>query len=182
MHATSQWRWVYDPDQQQLQIELEQGLIHIAPYKASRLVPLHAMNAAFSMEDAATFQSFYDALEASQRLSPNVMFEAALNHTIYQRYGRPQMPQSWYFQTAEVALDHEPEVGLLVRLNSGLADVLCAVCSIEGEFVECMVLAELFPLSDIKSLRQFDVIKVMPNRLQPAFNQSKSTTETLRQA
>jgi len=45
-----------------------------------------------------------------------------------------------------------------------------------------MVLAELFPLSDIKSLRQFDVIKVMPNRLQPAFSQSKSTSETRRQA
>jgi cell division protein ZapC len=182
VHTTSQWRWIYDPEQQQLQIELEQGVFHDAPYKPSKLVPLHAMNAAFSMEDAATFQGFFDVLEASNCLSPTVILAAALNHTIYQRFGRPQMPQSWYFQTAEHPLDSALEIGTLVRLNSGLADVLCAISSIEGEFVECLVLAEEFPLSDIKVLRQFDVIKVMPNRLQPALSQSQSTTETLRQA
>lgn len=182
MHATSQWRWIYDPEQQLLQIELEQGVFHNAPYKASKLVPLHAMNAAFSMEDADAFQCFFDALEATNRLSPTIILEASLNHTIYQRFGRPQMPQSWYFQTAERPLEDKLEIGSLVRLNSGLADVLCAISTIDGEFVECLVLAEEFPLSDIKTLRQYDVIKVMPNRLQPAFSQSQSTPATLRQA
>ncbi|WP_164876783.1 cell division protein ZapC domain-containing protein [Pseudidiomarina gelatinasegens] len=182
MHATQQWRWVYDPDQQQLQIELEQGLVHTAPYKASRLVPLHALNAAFSTEDAANFQSFFDALDEHHRLSPQTILEAALNHTIYQKFGRPQMPQSWYFQTADVTPSYPLTVGTLVRLNSGLADVLCAICTTDGEFVECMVLADKFPLSDIKTLNQYDVIKVMPNRLQSAFADTHQQPDNLRQA
>src|SRR5690606_39225278 len=114
-----------------------------------RLVPLHAMRAAFSTDDATQFQDFCEALENSGLISAQIAFEASLNYLIFSRYGRPQMPQSWYFQTAEhtrasVAL------GQLVALNSGLAERVCVVTSVDGEFVECMVLGGDFPLSDIK--------------------------------
>lgn len=182
MHAIAQWHWVYDPDQQQLQIELEQGIVHTAPYKSSRLVPLHAMRAAFSTEDAEQFQSFYDALESSGIVAAQTALEASLNHLIFSRYGRPQMPQSWYFQSAEKA-PISLAVGQLVSLNSGMAESICAVTSTDGEFVECMVLSSEFPLSDIKTLRQFDVIKVMPNRLQALHESHQSSTDShLKQA
>jgi cell division protein ZapC len=182
VHAIAQWHWVYDPEQQQLQIELEQGIVHSAPYKSSRLVPLHAMRAAFSTDDAEQFQSFYDALESSGIVAAQTALEASLNYLIFSRYGRPQMPQSWYFQTAE----HAPtslEVGQLVSLNSGMAESICAITSTDGEFVECMVLGGDFPLSDIKTLRQFDVIKVMPNRLQALHESHENSTDShLKQA
>src|SRR5690554_2537913 len=123
------------------------------------------MRAAFSTEDAEQFQLFYDALENSGHISAKIAVEASLNYLIFTRFGRPQMPQSWYFQVT----DNAPEsmtVGQLVSLNSGLAEALCAVTSAEGEFIECMVLSGEFPLSDIKTLHQYEVIKVMPNRLQ----------------
>src|SRR5690554_3168593 len=140
------------------------------------------MNAAFTTDDAGQFQEFFDTLSAHHEFSPQLVLEAALNHTIYQRFGRPQMPQSWYFQTADDVPNYPLNIGSLVRLNSGLANVLCAICSIDGEFVECMVLADSFPLSDIKTLNQFDVIKVMPNRLQSALPDTQQTPTHLRQA
>lgn len=177
MHATAHWHWVYDPDQQQLSIELEQGIVHTAPYKSSRLVPLHAMREAFSTEDAAQFQQFYDALELAGRFPASTMLEAALNFLIFTRFGRPQMPQSWYFQTAEQAPDSFA-IGQLVSLNSGLVEAVCAITAADGEFIECMVLSGDFPLSDIKTLRQFDVVKVMPNRLQSLAKGSDSDSTT----
>ena len=186
MHTTSQWRWRYDADNEQLMIQLSEGVVHCAPYKASRLIPLKAMDEPFSLDDATTFQTLFDALEASQRFSPQVILAAALNHTIYQRFGRPQMPQSWYFQTAEenhqIADNTTLEIGELVRLNSGLAEASCAVVNCEGEFVECMVLADSFPLSDIKHLAQYEVIKVMLNRLQPLHEQRDLSADYLRHA
>src|SRR5690606_606652 len=102
VHMTSQWRWLYHADDEQLLIKLAEGLVHPAPFKASRLVPLKPMDEPFSLEDATNFQTLFDQLEASDLVSPQIAFTAALNHTIYQRFGRPQMPQSWYFQTAEI--------------------------------------------------------------------------------
>ncbi len=185
MHMTSQWRWLYHADDEQLLIKLAEGLVHPAPFKASRLVPLKPMDEPFSLEDATNFQTLFDQLEASDLVNPQIAFTAALNHTIYQRFGRPQMPQSWYFQTAEehyVSDATTLTVGTLVRLNSGLAESVCAVVSSDGEFAECMVLAESFPLSDIKTLPQYDVIKVMFNRIQPLNAQQKPSTSYLRHA
>lgn len=182
MQATAQWHWVYNPDNQKLQIELEEGVVHTAPYKSSRLVPLHAMHAALSTEDALQFQSFYDALENSGHINANVALEASLNHLIFARFGRPQMPQSWYFQVAE-NIPESVAVGQLVSLNSGLAEAVCAITAVEGEFIECMVLSGEFPLSDIKTLHQYDVIKVMPNRLQELFKSTdQRPTSHLKQA
>lgn len=173
MHAIAQWHWVYDPEHSKLHIELADGLVHTAPYKSSRLVPLHAMRAAFATEDAALFQSFYDALEQTGIVAAQTALEASLNYLIITRYGRPQMPQSWYFQTAQQVPD-AIEVGQVVTLNSGLSEANCVVTACDGEFVECMVLAEAFSLSDIKTLQQYDVIKVMPNRLQRTQDAQKS--------
>lgn len=181
MQASKQWRWFYQPEQQ-LKIILDNDLEHVAPFKASRLVPLQPMDEAFSTEDALHFQKFYEGLAEYPFLAAELRFQASLNHVIYQRFGRPQMPQSWYFQCAEPTLAEIPEIASLVNLNSGLENALCAVCGDTDEFVECMVLSKSFALSEIKTLAQFDVIKVMPNRLQALNTAGQLPTMDLRQA
>ncbi|RUO41077.1 cell division protein [Pseudidiomarina aestuarii] len=166
MQASSAWRWVYNPEQQQLSIELGDGLSHPCPYKTSRLAPLYAMNAAFTLEDAQAFQTIYDALHALDRWSPMLIMQAALNNAILQRFGRPQMPQSWHFQQAEDTVFDQFEAGVPVCLNSGFANAEFVLLAADDEFAECMLLDESMALSEIKEIRQFDVIKVLHNRMQ----------------
>lgn len=166
MQASQNWRWVFNPESQQLSIELGDGLVHSCPYKASKLIAMHAMNAAFNLEDAVEFQEMFDVLSGYDRWAPTQIAQVALNHTIFRRFGRPQMPQSWHFQQQTQAPDYHLQKGALVELNSGLTSSTFVILGIEGEFAECMLLDKRMELSEIKSLSEFDVVKVLTNRLQ----------------
>jgi cell division protein ZapC len=168
VHASQHWRWNFDPEHEQLSVELDHGLVHKCPYKASRLIPLQPTHAAFSMEDAANYQEFYDALSAYELWEPMLLTQAALNRTILMRFGRPQMPQSWYFQTCIEVPNYDLEMGALVELNSGIETGVFAIMSIDAEFAECMLLSSSMTLSEVKIMQQFDAIKVLRNRLQPS--------------
>jgi cell division protein ZapC len=127
--------------------------------------PLHA---AFTMEDAACFQEFYDTLSAYDLWDPMLLTQAALNRTILEHFGRPQMPQSWYFQSCTEAPNYALEVGALVELNSGIETAVFTIINIDDEFAECMLLGSSMTLSEVKEMQQFDSVKVLLNRLQPS--------------
>ncbi|WP_157981078.1 cell division protein ZapC domain-containing protein [Pseudidiomarina insulisalsae] len=168
MHASQHWRWVYDPETQQLTVELDHGLVHKCPYKASRLIPMNPIHAAFTTEDASCFQEFYDALSAYELWDPMLLTQAAINRTILERFGRPQMPQSWYFQNCSEVPNYPLEVGALVELNSGIETAIFVLTAIDEEFAECMLLGSSMTLSEVKVMQQFDSVKVLLNRLQPS--------------
>lgn len=183
MHASQHWRWIFDPETQQLSVELDHGLVHKCPYKPSRLIPMNPLHAAFTMEDAECFQEFYDVLSAYELWDPMLLTQAALNRTILERFGRPQMPQSWYFQSATEAPNYQLDVGALVELNSGLENALFAIIAIDDEFAECMLLVSSMTLSEVKQIQQFDSVKVLRNRLQPShYLQLNVNDEHLRHA
>ncbi|CAB0149968.1 Cell division protein ZapC [Pseudidiomarina piscicola] len=168
MHASQHWRWLYDSEQKQLIVELDHGLVHKCPYKASRLIPLQPMQAAFTTDDASCFQEFYDILSAYELWDPMLLTQAAINRTILEHFGRPQMPQSWYFQSCEVPPNYSLDTGALVELNSGTEKGIFAIMNGDDEFAECMLLSPSMALSDVKTLQQYDSVKVLRNRLQPS--------------
>ena len=168
MHASQNWRWVFDPRDSQLRIMLDNQQEHLCPYKNSRLVPIGPLNTSFSVADAEAFEQFSEALQSTQTLSDEVILAASLNYLIMSHFGRPQMPQSWYFQQQNQPLNYTLEVGTLIALNSGLDSATFALISQHDDVSECMLLDQKMSLSEIKTLQQFDVIKVLNNRLQPA--------------
>ncbi len=180
MHASQNWRWVVDPRDSQLRIVLDNQHEHLCPYKASRLVPMGPLNASFSVADAEAFEQFSEALNHPQALDSELIFQASLNYLIISHFGRPQMPQSWYFQQQNQKLSYDIQIGTLIELNSGLVSATFAVVSNHDEVSECMLLDRDMPLSEIKTLRQFDVIKVLNNRLQPSLAVTRHhTTDAL---
>ncbi|MDX1705015.1 cell division protein ZapC domain-containing protein [Pseudidiomarina sp.] len=166
MQASQNWRWVFNPESQQLSIELGDGLVHTCPYKTSKLISMHAMNAAFNLEDAVAFQEMFDVLSSYDHWAPAQILQVSLNHVIFKRFGRPQMPQSWHFQQQTQAPEYPLQKGALVELNSGLTSATFVILNLEGEFAECMLLDKRMELSEIKSLAEFEVVKVLTNRLQ----------------
>lgn len=128
-------------------------------------------------------KEFYDVLSAYELWDPMLLTQAALNRTILERFGRPQMPQSWYFQSATEAPNYQLDVGALVELNSGLENALFAIIAIDDEFAECMLLVSSMTLSEVKQIQQFDSVKVLRNRLQPShYLQLNVNDEHLRHA
>lgn len=168
MHASQNWRWVFDPRDSQLRILLDNQQEHLCPYKNSRLVPIGPLNTSFSVADAEAFEQFSEALQSSHTFADEVILAASLNYLIMTHFGRPQMPQSWYFQQQNQPLRYIAEVGSLIGLNSGLDSATFAIVSQYDDVSECMLLDQKMSLSEIKTLQQFDVIKVLNNRLQPA--------------
>lgn len=167
MQSSSTWRWVYHPETSELVIQLDDGLEHRSPYKASRLAKLHSMNAAFSLADAEVFQMVSEALEDAGFAFEQAL-QTGLNAAILQRFGRPQMPQSWFFQQQDQTTSHQPPaVGEIMLLNSGFAEAPFIVLECESEFAVAMLITEQMQLSEIKHLKNFDTIKVLHNRLQP---------------
>lgn len=120
------------------------------------------------MEDAECFQEFYDALSAYELWDPMLLTQAALNRTILEHFGRPQMPQSWYFQSCTELPNYALEVGALIELNSGIETGIFAIITLDDEFAECMLLSNSMTLSEVKQMQQFDSVKVLRNRLQPS--------------
>jgi cell division protein ZapC len=168
VQASQNWRWVFDPRDPQLRIVLDNQHEHVCPYKTSRLVPIGPLNTSFSVADAEAFEQFSEALQYTQTLSSALILSASLNYLIINHFGRPQMPQSWYFQLQNQPLSYPTQLGSLVELNSGLASATFAIVSQRDDVSECMLLDHEMLVSEIKTLRQFDVIKVVNSRLQPA--------------
>lgn len=171
MRASDQWQWQYNETDERLTIVLSEELVHHVPYSASKLVAMIGGEFAFDCDDAEQFQQAYDYLEAVDALAPVTVMATALNVSAWARFGRPQMPQSWHFQQADSeALEAAVIAGetRLCELNSGFTKGLFYIIEADEEFAVCMLLDKQMAVSDIKNLKQFDTVKVLLNRLQPA--------------
>src|SRR5690606_7039511 len=80
------------------------------------------------------------------------------------RFGRPQMPQSWHFQQSDELL---PSDKRLCELNSGFDSGVFYILNADEQFANCMLLSSELVISDIKRLKAFETVKVLLNRLQP---------------
>lgn len=167
METQPHWLWLYNQESGELSVKLsEENSCQIA-YKPSQLVNIHFERSELDIEDATVFQSTTELLEGypSDKL-PCAIGDAALHAMAWKRFGRPQMPQSWYFQKSDIT--EWPEERRLCELNSGFDQGLFMIIDADDEFASCVLLDESMQLSAIKTMRQFQVIKVTLNRLLPA--------------
>lgn len=166
MQDAMQWCWLYN-DEQQLAIETGTGEAIVLPYKPKQLVNITFEQQAFDIDDANAYQKIVEALQNYRPDSlPVEAQKAALCAIAFNRFGCPQMPQSWHFQKSD--LEQWSQERHLCELNSGFDQGLFMIIDIDDEFASCMLLNNTMQVSNIKTLRQFQVIKVLNNRLLPA--------------
>jgi cell division protein ZapC len=78
-------------------------------------------------------------------------------------FHKPVMPKSWFFQEVECyGINHHLST-LTSEFNSGVVLVLTD----EHQLTTCMLISSQLQLTQTKMLRQFDLIKVAKNRLEP---------------
>ena len=173
-----QWRWLYDAATQQLAIDEGHEAVRTLPYKPQQLVNISFTAQSLDIDDATTYQTVVEALQAYEQDGlPADPHAAAVCAVAFERFGCPQMPQSWHFQKSD--LEQWSSERVLCELNSGFDQGLFLILSIDEEFANCLLLSDSMQLSNIKTLPQFHVIKVLNNRLLPAtIDLAKSTQKS----
>lgn len=167
MESQPHWLWQYHNESGELSVKLSESDSRKIEYKKSQLVNIHFEQSELDIEDASVYQTITEQLETYpiDKL-PCSIEGAALHAMAWKQFGRPQMPQSWHFQKSDMA--EWPAERYLCELNSGFDQGLFLILEADNEFASCVLLSESMQLSAIKTIRQFQVIKVTINRLLPA--------------
>lgn len=160
-----QWRWCYDEGRDKLLLDLTDDMQFETAYQAKQLSPSARQSHPFSLEDASYYFHLLECIGELPFSEPERV-QLVLNAIAYCRFGKPTMPQSWYFK--EVSLQQQPPLlGEVITLigEHGHGDFL--VIEPGDKASVCLFLGDRLSLSDDKCLSQSSVIKVMNNRLVP---------------
>jgi len=119
----------------------------------------------FSVEHAKYYIRMLEILPKVLHISDAGVVQTALNATAAHFLLKPQMPKSWFFSASDECVFCS--TGKLFQLNCNGVGVLVLVVEDSLQAATVMLLSKSCALSDIKTLNQFDTIKVMHNRLHP---------------
>ncbi|WP_394494784.1 cell division protein ZapC [Shewanella sp. ENK2] len=159
------WQWEYNENFNQLSISLGSEMEFLTPYKTKTLIPDALVTSEFSVEHAKFYIHMLETLPKVVNMSDAAIVQTALNATAAHFLLKPQMPKSWFFEISQECV--YCEVGKLFNLNANGSRVLVMVVENSLQAALVMVLSKECPLTDSKTLQQFETIKVMHNRLNP---------------
>lgn len=176
LQPTNLWQWQYAESEDELRLDLDATMAFSTAYRKKHLTQEIFRDTQFSIEDAHFYQFICAQLQDLGLWSDAQMVQIAFNATAVQRFFKPTMPKSWYFKANQMI-----NVNSDVHFGSGSSESLavgkpCLLYTEDnvGQFllVECgetaslcMLLDQSLALTDSKSLNQFDMIKVMNDRL-----------------
>jgi len=171
LQPTNNWFWHFCDEQQRVMLDMgdELELMFVSHYVVKKLVPAARDGGRFSVDDASLYYRFIDGLAATT-LPAAVKVQTVLNAIAAIRYHKPLMPQGWFFrEQVEVVA---PEEGMVIELDSvsgSHGSFMVVECNQDTSL--CLLLDAGLKLNEQKNLSQFDLVKVMNNRLKrPAVN------------
>lgn len=160
-----EWQWVYNDSYDVLSISLGDEMEFLTPYTPKVLIPDALASFKFSVEHAKFYIQVVDRLSRALSCNDAYIVQMALNATAAHFLLKPEMPKSWYFSVSDVCV--YSEVGKLFHLQTKTEQVTVLIIESGVQASLVMLLSEHCLLSDKKTLRQFDTIKVMHDRLIP---------------
>ena len=158
------WYWYVDKQEQKLCISLNAQMCFVSPYSVNNICQAKADKQAFSIADLDHYTELAECLQqAGLSLSGAELSQILLNATAAIAFHKPLAAKSWYFQV-------QANQGIYHRLASMHNDCdagLFLVLFQESLTATCMLLSPSMQLDIGKTLKQFSLIKVMSDRLQP---------------
>ena len=165
------WQWQYSQAEDQLILDIDATMAFTTAYCKKHLNGEIFRDSSFSIEDAHYYQYICGQLQQIGVWNSAQIVQIALNATAVQRFFKPTMPKSWYFKTNQI--------NQFANSNQQLSFSIGNICTLYteqgvGQFLlvegsenacSCMLLDEQFALTESKSMTQFEVIKVMNDRL-----------------
>jgi cell division protein ZapC len=167
LQPTNHWQWQFCPDKKELSLDIDPTMAFTTAYKQKHLTNEVFNDTSFSVDDAHYYQYISARLQEMACWSAPKMVQMALNATAAFRFYKPTMPKSWFFKTNEVTVhfgqQSQASVTQLLYTDFGYGQFL--VIEQNESAAVCMLLDEALQLSETKSMEQFEIIKVMNDRL-----------------
>ncbi|GAA5187883.1 cell division protein ZapC [Ferrimonas gelatinilytica] len=160
------WLWYYEKEHDRFALALGEEMVFLTPYSDKQLTPDCHFDTAFSTEHADFYQRALSRLQGELDLMDAVLVQIALNITAARFFALPRMPKSWHFAPSDQIV-YACE-GKRVSLQSPSGHHQFVVVEALEQSTLVMLLDPLCALTGGREMRQFDLIKVMNDRLAPA--------------
>ena len=170
LQASKQWKWLACAKNNRLLVDLDQDMQLCTPYKLRQLTDAVLQEPNFSLEDAAFYQQVYQYLETFSLWKPAELCQIALNATAVKFHLKPVLAKSWFFHEYHGS---QPSVEAVVKLCSQAQEGEFLIVDHSSEASVCINLSQHFQLDENLSLKQFEAIKVLNNRIHPVYIQQK---------
>ncbi|MFT5676880.1 MAG: cell division protein ZapC [Paraglaciecola sp.] len=156
--------WYWYTQQHTLCISLGDEFEFTTAFNLDKLVNTPHKSRLFSLADSECYLHLADKLEESSiALSDAQTTQLLLNACAALAFHKPMSPKSWYFEVQ----DNFGVYKKLALLESKFGEGLVLVLEQEYSTVTCMLISAGLQLNETKSLKQFQLIKVMADRLVP---------------
>jgi cell division protein ZapC len=158
----SDWYWF--SENSQLMLSMGDQWQCTTAYGAKEIVNLPESKQPFSLQDAECYVTLANSLQNnSHGFSDAKLSHMLINATAAIVFHKPVSPKSWFFDEVECFGSHHRLASVSNQFNVGAVIVLTD----ESPLVSCMVISDEFQLNFSKSVKQFTVIKLAENRLDP---------------
>lgn len=172
LQAQRHWQWQISSEQNRLVLDMGE-MQFCTPYKLRQLTDEALSEPQFNLLDADFYKQVGEYLSTFNLWSDAQICQIALNATAVKHYLKPVLAKSWFFAPYTGRdINQEAIVSLTSQCQRG--QFLIVDCA-DGASV-CLCLEPHFALDENLSLKQFEVIKVLNNRIHPilsAQNQQK---------
>lgn len=167
------WQWVFDTDSKQIAVTM--GGVQIAlAFKERMLVLTHDFPLYFTLEDVINYNELLETLPLAS-FSESQSNKIILHVLAIGLFHKPIMPQCWLFEAENALLDDLKE-GHIYSLKSKKMDSRANYLLVEvtNEYALCMLLDENHDLSERKLFKQFHVVKISTDLLQPMWHEGQN--------
>lgn len=164
------WKWNFCQRQNRLTLEMGEDMVFVSAFEKRHLVSDAFVSESISVEQTEDFALFYEKLDQQLPVPSDFIYQIALNCLVAKCFYKPLMPKSWFFNTAPTL--SSALLAKVVKLESATEERHYVVVESNANASTLMLIEKSHGLNDVKTLNQFDLIKVMNDRLIPVKLQS----------
>ncbi|WP_340678109.1 cell division protein ZapC domain-containing protein [Paraglaciecola sp.] len=167
LQPKADWYWYCDG--QHLMLSLGQNLQFKTAYLPNRLINTPINKQWFNLEDTGHYSNLAEQLEACPlNLSSAELTQILINGVAALAFHKPVTLRSWYFtEQTHFGSNHQ-----LASLENDIGKGEVLILEQDHNVATCMVISKSLSLHSDKQLNQFELIKVMKNRLIPFVSHS----------
>mgnify|MGYP006082924447 FL=1 len=169
LHPMSDWYWF--SENSQLMLSMGKQWQCTTAYGQQQIIDLPRSQQLFSLSDTECYLLLSEHLVASGgQFSDAQLTHILINATAATMFHKPVSPKSWFLDEIESFGFHHRLAKVVNKFNSGVVLVLTD----EHNLATCMLISSKLQLNEKKFLKQFDLIKLAKNRLEPLLAETSS--------
>ncbi|MEP1384109.1 MAG: cell division protein ZapC domain-containing protein [Paraglaciecola sp.] len=156
--------WFWFSENGQLMLSMGKEWQCTTAYNEQHIVNLPADRQLFNLRDTEIYLSIGNCLLNSDAdFSEAQLTHILINATAALIFHRPISPKSWLFDEVEYfGVNHK-----LAKINTAFGTGVVLVLCDQLQLATCMLISNEIPITNKKCLKQFDLVKVALNRLEP---------------